>query len=501
MKNILEHLENTAKKYPDKIGFTDSKRKVSFASLTENAKRIAVSLKNIEKNSPVIIATERSVKCIEAMFAAVYAGCFYTIADINSPKSRLEIISKQLSPKAVITDSKAEEHISGIFQNAEIIRYDDAVTNDIDENFITQRRKSMVDTDTLYVLFTSGSSGIPKGAVLSHRSVINYIQWATTEFSFNEKTSFGAQTPLHFSMSVTDLFSTVKCGGTYNIIPKEYFSFPVKLIEYINDRKINTLYWVPSALGIAFNWNLFEYIAPQYIQTVLFAGEVMPSKYLNYWKKYLPHCTFANLFGPTETTDICTFYVVDRNFSDDEAIPIGRSCDNCDVMLIKDDGTPALPGEEGEMMVRGSFLADGYYNDDEKTVSAFIQNPLNDKYPEKVYRTGDIARLNEKGEFIYINRRDFQIKRMGYRIELGEIETAANSLCGVISAAAVYEQKKEKIILIYEGREKDESKIKSAACKKLPEYMYPDKVIRVDFMPLNSNGKIDRSMLGRVSWI
>ena len=252
-------------------------------------------------------------------------------------------------------------------------------------------------------------------------------------------------------MSVTDLFSTVKCGGTYNIIPKEYFSFPVKLIEYINDRKINTLYWVPSALGIAFNWNLFEYIAPQYIQTVLFAGEVMPSKYLNYWKKYLPHCTFANLFGPTETTDICTFYVVDRDFSDDEAIPIGRSCDNCDVMLIKDDGTPALPGEEGEMMVRGSFLADGYYNDDKKTVSAFIQNPLNDKYPEKVYRTGDIARLNEKGEFIYINRRDFQIKRMGYRIELGEIETAANSLCGVISAAAVYEQKKEKIILIYEG--------------------------------------------------
>lgn len=187
MKNILEYLENTAKKYPDKIGFTDSKRKVSFASLTENAKRIAVSLKNIEKNSPVIIATERSVKCIEAMFAAVYAGCFYTIADINSPKSRLEIISKQLSPKAVITDSKAEEHISGIFQNAEIIRYDDAVTNDIDENFITQRRKSMVDTDTLYVLFTSGSSGIPKGAVLSHRSVINYIQWATTEFSFKKK--------------------------------------------------------------------------------------------------------------------------------------------------------------------------------------------------------------------------------------------------------------------------------------------------------------------------
>lgn len=501
MKNILEYLENTTEKYPEKIGFTDNERQVSFSSLTENAKKIASSLRNTKRNSPVIIAAKRNVKCIESMFAAVYAGCFYTVVDMDSPESRLKAISEQLSPEAVITDAETTEHMANIFKNAEIIRYDKAVTNDSDEEFIKKRRIEMLDTDPLYVLFTSGSSGTPKGAVLSHRSVISYIRWATAEFSFNEKTSFGAQTPMYFSMSVTDLFSTIKCGGTYNIIPKEYFSFPVKLIELINEKGINTLYWVPSALGIAFNWNLFEYIKPEHIHTVLFAGEVMPSKYLNYWKKYLPGCTFANLFGPTETTDICTFYVVDREFADDEAIPIGKSCDNCDVLLIKEDGTSAAPGEEGEIMVRGAFLADGYYNDSEKTASAFINNPLNKHYPEKVYRTGDIAKLNEKGELIYINRRDFQIKRMGYRIELGEIETAANSLCGVSSAAAIYEQKKEKIILIYEGRERDESKIKSAVCGKLPEYMYPDKVIRVDFMPLNSNGKTDRAMLRRVSWI
>lgn len=500
MKNILEYLEKSAEKYPDKIGFSDDTRKVTYAEIMQNAKRIASSLKNIEKNSPVVIASDRSVKSIEAMFGVIYAGCFYTVVDINSPKSRLKALSSQLFPKAVITDEKAENHIRGVFDDAKIIRLESALKNSPDETFISERREAMIDTDPLYVLFTSGSSGIPKGVVLSHRSVMSYINWVCDEFSFDQTTSFGSQTPLYFSMSVTDLFSTIKSGGTYNIIPREYFSFPVKLIEYINEKKINTLYWVPSALGVACNWDLFEYIKPEHLHTVMFAGEVMPSKYLNYWKKHFPNCTYANLFGPTETTDICTFYIIDREFSDDETIPIGRSCDNCDVLLIKDDGTPAKPGEDGEIIVRGSFLADGYYNDMEKTSSCFIQNPLNDKYPEKVYRTGDIAKINEKGEFIYINRRDFQIKRMGFRIELGEIETAANSLCGVRSAAAVYEKKNEKIVLVYEGSEKDESIIKSGACEKLPEYMYPDKVIRVDFMPLNSNGKIDRAMLSRVSW-
>ena len=171
---------------------------------------------------------------------------------------------------------------------------------------------------------------------------------------------------------------------------------------------------------------------PQYLRTVLFAGEVMPVKHLNYWRKFLPDCTYANLFGPTETTDICTFYRVDRIFENDESLPIGKACDNCSVLLLTDDGREALPGEEGELIVRGSFLADGYYNDPEKTAAAFPQNPLNKAYPERVYRTGDIARLNEKGEFIYISRKDFQIKRSGYRIELGEIEAAVGSLDGVM---------------------------------------------------------------------
>ena len=280
------------------------------------------------------------------------------------------------------------------------------------------------------------------------------------------------------------------------MIPKTYFTFPIKLVEFLNERKINTIYWVPSALAIVSNWNVFDFARPEHLQKTLFAGEVMPVKHLNYWRRYLPDCLYANLFGPTETTDICSFYVVDRNFADSESLPIGRACDNCDTFLLTEEETRASrAGEEGEIVVRGSFLADGYYNEPEKTAAVFTQNPLNTAFPERIYRTGDLARLNEKGEFIYISRKDFQIKRMGYRIELGEIEAAAGSIEKVKSAAALYDADTGRILVIYEGSIKDTDEVLQQTADKVPPYMRPDEVIRIKQMPYNANGKIDRQRL------
>ena len=280
------------------------------------------------------------------------------------------------------------------------------------------------------------------------------------------------------------------------MIPKTYFTFPIKLVGFLNERKINTIYWVPSALAIVSNWNVFDFARPEHLQKILFAGEVMPVKHLNYWRRYLPDCLYANLFGPTETTDICSFYVVDRNFADSDSLPIGRACDNCDTFLLTEEGTRASrTGEEGEIVVRGSFLADGYYNEPEKTAAVFTQNPLNTAFPERIYRTGDLARLNEKGEFIYISRKDFQIKRMGYRIELGEIEAAAGSIEKVKSAAALYDADTGRILVIYEGSIKDTDEVLQQTADKVPPYMRPDEVIRIKQMPYNANGKIDRQRL------
>ena len=498
MKNILEYLEHTAENHPDKIGFTDEQRDVTFFELMQNAQRIAGSLARIGCRKPVAVLIDRNVRCIEAMFAAVYAGNFYVVIDVHSPETRIHSILETLHPAAIITDNEwlpLAKKLAGASFAEMIILYEDAVLREINREHLMRIRGQMIDTDPLYVLFTSGSSGIPKGTVLSHRSVISYTTWVSEQFGFGADTVFGSQTPLYFSMSVTDLFSTIKCGSTYHIIPKTYFTFPIKLVEFLNERKINTIYWVPSALAIVSNWNVFDFARPEHLQKILFAGEVMPVKHLNYWRRHLPDCLYANLFGPTETTDICMFYKVDRDFRDDEALPIGRECDNCDVFLLTEDGRLASEGEEGELIVRGSFLASGYYNEPEKTAAAFPQNPLNHSYPERVYRTGDLARMNDRREYIYICRKDFQIKRMGFRIEPGEIETAANAITGIKSSAVIYDDKSQRILLIYEGTPKDTDAVRGLLSEKVPAYMRPDEVIRIRSMPYNANGKTDRAKL------
>ncbi len=337
---------------------------------------------------------------------------------------------------------------------------------------------------------------MPKGALLSHRNVIAYSEWAVKTFNINEDTVFGNQTPFYFSMSVTDVYSTLRAGATLVIIPKPFFTFPIKLIGFLNEYKVNTIYWVPSAMAIVSSFKLFEIAKPEYLKTVLFAGEVMPVKHLNYWRDNLGEdILFANLYGPTETTDICTYYIVDRRFTDGESLPIGRHCDNCNVFIVNEKGEEAAVGEEGELYARGSFLAFGYYNNPEKTAEAFVQNPLNTAYPERVYKTGDLVRLEENGEISYICRKDYQIKHMGYRIELGEIEAAVSSVEGVNECACVFDDENDKIVLFYTANRCKEDKLMAALATKLTSYLMPNKVFKLSVMPHNQNGKIDRKLL------
>lgn len=494
MKNILEYFESTVKRCPDKIAFTDSNRKESFVQAQSNARAIGSRLIKKGTKRPVAVLIDKSINCIDAMLGALYAGDYYIVVDVHSPKNRICNILSSLEKPIILADAASMPLATEVGVNS-VISYEEAVKCPVHDKALDAIRTEMTDRDTAYILFTSGSTGIPKGTIISHRALISYINWVTQEFSFDSETSFGSQTPLYFSMSVTDFYSTLKCGCTYNIIPKEYFSFPIKLIEFLNENKINTIYWVPTAISILSNWKAFDAMKPKYLKTVLFAGEVMPVKQLNYWIKNLDGVKFANLFGPTETTDICTFYVVDREFADDESLPIGVACDNCRVFVIKENGTPAGAGEEGELYVSTSFMADGYYGNAEKTAQAFVQNPLNNKFPDLVYRTGDIVKYNERGELLYISRKDFQIKRMGYRIELGEIEAAANSVEKVKSCACIYDKDADTLALIYEGRAKDSEAVYEAVKSKVPPYMMPDSVLRISEMPKNANGKTDRKAL------
>ena len=495
MKNILQYFELTVRLHPNKAAFFDSGRHSTFSETMTHAKSIATALLPFGRQRPVAVLIDKSCNCIDCMLGALYANFFYTVIDVKSPEERIGSILNTLQNPVIVADANTLDLAKKYEHLYPVLSYEDLVDTSVDESALLTRREEMVDLDIAYVLFTSGSTGRPKGTVIQHRSLLSYVDWVTAEFGFDENTVFGSQTPLYFSMSVTDFYSTIKCGCAYHMIPRSLFSFPVSLVQYLNENKVNTIYWVPTALSILSTWKVFDVVKPSSLRTVLFAGEEMPSRQLNYWMNSLENVKFANLFGPTEATDICSFYVIDRPFSDSERIPIGRHCDNCNVIVIKEDGTEASVGEEGELYIRSSFVASGYYDDPEKTGAAFIQNPLNRLYPEIVYKSGDLVKYNEAGELMFLSRVDHQIKRSGYRIELGEIEAAANSVSGVKGCACVYDKEQQRIVLFYEGKKSDRDRVIEQVKAQVPVYMFPDMFIRIKELPKNANGKIDRIRL------
>ena len=263
----------------------------------------------------------------------------------------------------------------------------------------------------------------------------------------------------------------------------------------MKDHRINTIFWVPSALIVVAKLRAFKNVdLTDTLKRVLFCGEVMPNKQLNAWRKALPDALYANLYGPTEITDACTYYIVDREFADDEPLPIGIPMANTDILVLNDKNELVTGDEVGELCVRGTSLSMGYYKNPEKTKEAFVQNPLNNAVPELIYRTGDLVKYNEYGEIIYLARKDFQIKHMGHRIELGEIETAVSAIEEITLCCCLYDTKRQKIVLFCDA---DLSKeyIHEKISKLVPEYMFPNRIVYMETMPINANGKIDRVKL------
>ena len=379
----------------------------------------------------------------------------------------------------------------------EFVVYEDLLERDLSEaerKGVAEAENRIIDTDILYVLFTSGSTGIPKGVIITHRSVIDYTEWAGETFLFDHDTVIGNQAPFYFDNSVLDIYSTIRNGATLYVIPQMLYSFPIRLLEYIRDNQINTIFWVPTVLSRVADLELLDKCEIDCLEKVLFAGEVMPARQLNAWIRRLPNATFANLYGPTEITVDCTYYIVDRKIRDDESVPIGYACMNSDVMILNEKNELVETNEKGELCVRGSSLSLGYYNNPEKTAAAFVQNPLNNLYHELIYRTGDIVHYNERGEIIYDGRRDSQIKHTGHRIELGEIETAVFSNPKIRSSCCLHDGSKDQLILFYVG-DIAEDDLRKYLNTLVPEYMLPNIYHKLEIMPLNMNGKIDRVKL------
>lgn len=497
-RTILEFLEKTANKFPNKVIYEDINRESTYEEFVKKSKKIGTSLaKKIQDiNKPVAIYIDRSVTCLETMMGVTYSGNYFVVLDIKSPKERNSLIINTLPDVSIVVERKNIEKIKDLDFNGKIFIYEELINTDINQEMLNEIRDKIIDTDPMYVQFSSGSTGMPKGIIICHRSVITYAISIKETFGFDENTKFGSEAPFYFSLSTLDTYTTMLSGATMVIIPKMYFSFPIKLLEFLKEKKINTIYWVPSALCIVANMKALDEIELPDLKKVMFVGEVMPVKQLNIWMNHLPYATFVNLYGPTEITDVCTYYVVDRKYESDENLPIGKAFKNVDVLIIKDDGARAKIGEEGELCVRGSFLSLGYYNNPKKTSSAFVQNPFNKAYPEIIYKTGDIVKQRQDGNIEYVSRKDFQIKHMGYRIELGEIETVINNIEGIIACACVYDMQNKKIVLFYQAEKNlEEKELIKQIKQKLVNYMWPNAIHRLDKMIYNANSKIDRTKL------
>ena len=487
MYTILDYLEKNAEKFPNKIAYADQIREITFSELVESGKKLgSIIIESGRINSPVIIFLEKSVEAIISLVGVLYSGNHYVFIDTTMPEERFEKIKETLDEPLIISRDKEGQKLKTNYMDLSGI--EDKKTN---EQELSQIRENMVDINPMYILFTSGSTGVPKGVVVSHKACLSYLDWLANEFEYDEKTIFGNQTQLHFSMSLSDVIVTLKTASTTVLIPKLFFAFPIKMVEMLKKYKVNTIYWVPSALGLIRKLDVLKENKISTIKKILFAGEPMSIKTLNYLRKHYPENLFANLFGPSETVDICTFYKVDRDFKDEEILPIGKICKNLNGYILNEENQLA---EEGELCISGSFLANGYYRDELKTARTFIQNPLNACFSETIYRTGDIVRKNSRGELEFVTRKDFQIKRHGYRIELGEIEAAISSQSEVDAVGVIYDEKNDLIIAFYEGKVEDKVLFEWAKTK-LQSYMLPDRIEKIPRMPYNANGKIDRKKL------
>ena len=490
--NVLDYLNDIVKVKPDKTAFANEDFSMSFKQVYDESRSLAsyICSKEIYKE-PVVIFMNKHPREITAFFGVIYSGCYYVPIDEEMPESRIQLILDNVKSKLIICDEDTINKANEFKFDGEAVLYTDAIKCEINEDKLNDIYSKAIDTDPIYIVFTSGSTGVPKGVIACHRSVLDYIEQLSETLEFNEDTVFGNQTPLYFDACLKEVYPTLKFGATTYLIPKSLFMFPIKLVEFLNEHEINTVCWVVSALTMISAFGTFKTIVPKYLNNIAFGSEVFPIKQFKAWRAALPDAKFTNLYGPTEGTGMCCYYKVNREFELDESIPIGRPFKNTDIILLTDENKRAKDGEVGEICIRGTSITLGYYNNPEKTSEVFTQNPLNTAYPELIYRTGDLGKLNEYGELTFVSRKDYQIKHMGHRIELGEIEANVNAFDEVKISGCIYDSNKGKIVLYYVG-DISEADMINKLKDKLPRYMVPNKTIKLDSMPFTANGKINR---------
>ena len=496
--HVTQYLEDSAARMPDQIAWADKDLSVDYRTAKDLTDRIAshvLSVTGGANKKPVFVCIDRSAECLSLLLGVARSGNFYVPVDLTLPQTRLQQMLEVMEPVLVLTTSACKE---APFPAVPYASFEEASAHSPEETLLAAADRQAADTDPLYCIFTSGSTGVPKGVLVSHRSVINMAEQFTETFSLDHTAVFGNQAPFDFDVSTKDIYLTLRNGAQLQILERQLFSVPRRLVERLNERRVNTLIWAVSAMRILSTFKTFDTARPEHLRTVMFSGEVLPCKILNDWASHLPGVRFVNLYGPTEITCNCTYYVVDRAYADQEKLPIGRAFPNTRVFLLSEGREITAPGEVGEICVAGTCLALGYYKNPERTAAAFGQNPLQDAWPERIYRTGDLGSWNDQGELMFQGRSDSQVKCNGFRVELSEIEIAANAIPFISAACCLFDPQKEQLCLFYQAEEQNDKELVTILRTVLPRYMVPTRLVYFDKLPQNRTGKIDRAGLKRM---
>lgn len=508
-------LTSSAKKYPENRAVWARGRSLTYRELDERSNQLAHLLRQrgIRKGDRVGIYFPKAVESVVSMFGVLKAGGVYVPLDPQQPAQRIQYIIENCGIRALITtreklqklDAATVEKLAfSVFTDRMNGKTIPGIPWEELAGFPGEKAPEDLQSTTLdlsYILYTSGSTGRPKGVMLSHQNALTFIQWCADTFQIQPEDHLTSHAPLHFDLSVFDIYNAIEAGASVYMVPEDALLFPASLAKFIAEQRISVAYAVPSALvHLVLHGNVKAQNLER-LRLVLFAGEVFPIKYLRQLAELLPNIELYNLYGPTET-NVCTYYRVDRaKLGSMEKIPIGRACGNTEVFAVDEHDQFIQPGQTGELYVRGPAVTGGYWADPEKTREMVVPNRFQPHYEEKMYRTGDLVILREDGDYDFVGRRDSQIKSRGYRIELGEIEAALLSHPSVKEVAVVAIPDEEvsnrikAVVSLQNGGQLTAAQLQQHCGQRVPRYMIPDLIEFRESLPKTSTGKLDRVLL------
>ena len=502
---LQQLLSESAARAPERTALLFEGAALGYGELEARSNQLARRLQaqGVRPGERVALYANKSFASVIGIHGILKSGAAYVPLDPNSPAQRLAWILGNCGVRHLVASTEKRDAVGRLrAQGAALDSVSFADGSELATADPSAPPQTSIETDLAYILYTSGSTGTPKGVMITHRNALAFVDWAVQEFSVGPADRLSSHAPLHFDLSIFDIFGALGSGASLALIPDGTSTFPIRLAEWIAKNRISVWYSVPSILTQLLQKGRLERHDLASLRLVLFAGEVFPTKFLRGVMAALPGAAFANLYGPTETNVITWYPVPPLGPDDDRPIPIGRACANSELLIVGEDGQRITePGKEGELYARGPTVAQGYWADPERTARGFVQNPFQPAWAERVYRTGDVVTLRPDGDLDFLGRRDRMVKSRGYRIELDEIETVLYAHPQVKEAAVIAvpdEQLGSRILAFLASAEvgvDPRAEVREHCGARLPRYMLPESFELLPELPKTSTGKVDRTAL------